>query len=125
MQMLSTEYTTMMSTILDEIDGMRPTDLVKMGLPGYPFDENGLQVCTNGDTYLDSEGNEQPLETVLTCEGDRGLRQLVDYMILYQKPQAAIKWVDKSTRIEKFAVEGKPYAFVSDHYGLSSQFTLA
>jgi len=70
MQKLNTEYSLMMSTILNEINGMLPTDLVKEGLPGYPFAENGLQVCSNGDTYIDKDGNEQPVDTVLCCEGD-------------------------------------------------------
>jgi endonuclease/exonuclease/phosphatase family metal-dependent hydrolase len=61
----------------------------------------------------------EPGEVVLTQSADQGSNQSVDFLLYFKPP---IDWiVDKFvTKVEKFAIIGKPWGYLSSHFGISA-----
>ena len=75
-------------------------------------------------TFGDSEGG-KPIDTVLTTELDFNTHQCLDYIFLFQKVGVPLNIDSLTAEIEKFHVKGHPFVQLSDHYGISTAFSLS
>ena len=82
-------------------------------------------------TYGDIDGR-TPKETVLTCVEDLGAAASNDYIFWMNcvgekrlnEEGSAYKIPASSTHVERFLVAGLPFTQVSDHYGVSTTFSV-
>eukprot|EP00743_Colponemidia_sp_Colp-15_P002858 GILK01003092.1.p1 GENE.GILK01003092.1~~GILK01003092.1.p1 ORF type:complete len:377 (+),score=42.88 GILK01003092.1:75-1133(+) len=117
------------------------------------FESLGTHPITIGDTYFNEDtGEEIPCDVVLTGAVDLGIKQCLDYFLSIPRETAqctsAATVADKcvadaaagvaetktekdvgtvtvvNTAVEKFAVSGHPFGYLSDHYGLSATLRL-
>lgn len=84
------------------------------------FDHHKKYEITHGD-FVEYHGTKVPVEQVITDRFDWCLEFSLDHIweIKMKDSSSKFRVVDKSSKIERFMVKGKPYLFISDHYGVS------
>lgn len=111
----SQEYKQLLGTLTTMLDEHTVTDLVKESYGHHP--------CTYADVE-NIDGQIIPKETVLTNPHDHGTQECIDYMLMLNKNTVEKHLEPQNTRVEEFFLQNCNFVTqVSDHYGISTQFS--
>ena len=83
-----------------------------------------IQTRTLSSTLQETTGKHEPTSCDLNDPNSGQNRSCIDFIFLYRNPKSTIEVTPKAC-VNKMKVEGKPYAWISDHFAVECCATLS